>query len=289
MILIDYNAISIAAAIAARKFIDENEDSLRHCILNSIRAHNVSFRKKYGQVVICCDSHSWRRQVFPEYKAARRKEKSEADQQYWNMLFKVIDDTREDLEKYFPFKVIKVDGAEADDIIGTLCFQTEEFGHFEDVMIVSGDKDFLQLQTLPNVRQYSPIKKKELKESNPRTFLLEHVIKGDVSDGVPNILSPDNTFTDGLRQTPARRKLIDQLLEESNPLEGDTLSEEAKRNYYRNKRMIDLRHTPEDIQSEIIKQFEEQDKQSNSGVLSYLINKRHNMLIDCVEEFFYYE
>lgn len=288
MILIDYNAISIAAAIAARKFTDESEEALKHCILNSIRMHNVNFRKKYGQVVICCDSRSWRKDVYPEYKASRKQSRDD-DAEFWDRLFKVIDDLRQDLENFFPYKVIKVDDAEADDIIGALAYQTEEFGHFEDVMIVSGDKDFVQLQVLPNVSQYSPIQKKYLKEDNPRLYLLEHILKGDGGDGVPNVLSPDNTFVDGLRQTPVRKKFIDEVVSYSKPEEAQVFTEETRRNFHRNKKMVDLRETPVNIRERVLNKYhEQQDKNDNSKVLPYLINKRHKMLIDSVEDFFYY-
>lgn len=59
---------------------------------------------------------------------------------------------------------------EADDIINSLVEYTQEFGNYEKVMIISGDKDFAQLQKYSNVDQYSPITKSLLKSMTHMLF-----------------------------------------------------------------------------------------------------------------------
>jgi len=281
MQLIDFNAISIAAIMATK---DNNEEFHRHIILNGLRLHNVKNREKYGDMVICCDSKSWRRDLFPQYKANRNKESTPKEAEFWSSVFSTISNTLDDLREHFHYRVVKVDGCEADDIIGTLVEQTQEFGHFEEVMIISGDKDFAQLQKYDNVNQYSPVQKKFIKEKNPRSFLMEHIIKGDVSDGIPNILSDDNCFVESRRQTPLRSKKKQEILD---AIINDNMCEELKRNYMRNKKLIDLDEIPSTLKQDIINTYEDQDNFNNKGkILPYLISRRHNMLIESVQDFF---
>ena len=201
MIIIDYNGIAIGNIITQK--LDIQEDLIRHMILNTIRMYNKKFRDKYGSVVIACDSSSWRRDYFPNYKFKRREGREEDKSSInWNEVFRIINQVRDEIRDNFPYKVLHIDKCEADDIIATVVEQTQEFGQYEDVMIVSADKDFIQLHKHDNVRQYSPMTKKFIEDKNPRTYIAEHIFKGDSSDGVPNVLSPDNTFVDGIRSLP---------------------------------------------------------------------------------------
>jgi len=188
---------------------------------------------------------------------------------------------REEIRENFPYKVMHIEGCEADDCIAQLVEETQEFGKYDDVMIISSDKDFAQLQRYSNVKQYSPMQKKFIVEKNPRTVLQEHILQGDTSDGVPNVLSPDNTFTDGLRQTPLRKKLRDLLVEDPKS-QGD----EVYRNYLRNKKMIDLRECPDTIKTDIINKFDNQDQIGNKAkVFPFLVNKQCRLLLENVQEF----
>jgi len=283
MILIDFNQIAIAT-VAIRKLNDE--DMIRHMILNSIRMYNKKYRDEYGQMVICCDGpNTWRREYFPEYKANRKKgrDNSELD---WNAIFKTINLIRDEISTNLPYKVIQMDGCEADDIIGTLVLETQEFGKDEPVKIISSDKDFIQLHRFKNVSQFSPMQKKEVKDSNPRTYLFSHIMKGDSGDGVPNVKSADNTFVEeGLRQTPVRAKEIEAWLDNSERL-SEVMDSEVYRNYQRNKTLIDLNEIPENLSTSIINKFNNTKKPMQMKVLNYLIKKRCNQLIECVEEFY---
>ena len=282
MILIDYSQIALSNIIVQKL---NDESMIRHMILNSIRMYNKKHRDEYGQVVICADGmNTWRKEFFPEYKAARKKNRDESSQD-WTEIFRILHTVRDEIRDYLPYKVIHMEGVEADDIIGTLAMQTQEFGMDEPVMIISSDKDFIQLQKFKNVKQWSPIQKKFVTDKNPRTYLFNHIMRGDSGDGIPNVLSADDTFISENSQTPLRQTRIDNWLEYSDNLR-EHMDDEIYRNYQRNKKLIDLTDIPEDIQESIINNFNGQAKTPNMKVLNYLIKKRCNHLIEVVEEFY---
>ncbi len=284
MIIIDYNGIALGAIVTQKLAIEE--DLIRHMILNTIRMYNKKFRDEYGQLVIACDASSWRREYFPEYKYKRRESREEDKSTIdWSEVFRIINSVRDDLAENFPYKILHVDRCEADDIIGTLCENTQEFGKDEPVMIVSGDHDFIQLHKYKNVRQYSPITKKMITHKNPRQYLFEHVMKGDSGDGVPNVLSPDNTFVEKIRQSPVTQKKLDNWLASIEDLQN-VMDTDTYRNYCRNRKVIDLSQTPDDLKQEIINKYESIKPASKLKVLNYLIKKRCKMLIESVEEFY---
>lgn len=281
MILIDYSGIALSSIIV-NKTLDEN--MVRHMILNSIRMYRSKFHKEYGEVVIAADgANNWRRGAFPQYKATRRKDRGESDFD-WNEAFRILHMVKDEIKENFPYKVVHEEGCEADDIIGTLVQRTQEFGNYEPVMIISADGDFKQLQQYDNVKQFSPLFKKFVTEDHPRLHLSEKIIKGDKGDGIPNILSDDNVFVEGLRQTPISKKKMCEFL---NYLESPNTQEPSWwRNFQRNQMLIDLTKTPQHLKDHILESYDSQDPLSNKGkVLPYLINKKCKLLIECIEEF----
>ena len=247
--------------------------------------YNKKYRDEYGQMVICCDGfNTWRKQYYPEYKASRKKNRDNSDMD-WVEIFRVLHMVRDEIKENLPYKVVHQDGVEADDIIGTLVARTQEFGMDEPVMIISSDKDFIQLQKYRNVKQFSPIQKKMVTDKNPRTYLFNHIMRGDSSDGIPNVLSADDTFISEKNQTPLRQTKIDAWLETSDNLR-ESMDDDTYRNYQRNKKLIDLSDIPEDVSESIINNFNGQTKTPNMKVLNYLIKKRCNNLIEVVEEFY---
>ena len=281
MILVDMNQISLASMMMhlhmnKSKEIDEN--MVRHMILNSLRMYRTKYSSEFGELVLCYDSkHYWRRDYFPEYKSGRRKSREKSDLD-WNAIFLCLNKIKDELRDNMPYKFIEIYGAEADDIIGVLCSE-----YSDEIMIISGDKDFIQLQKYPNVKQYSPITKKSVNGENPGGYLKEHIIKGDTSDGVPNVLSPDNTFTDGLRQKPLTKKKITSWLEHD--FDDVAPNDEVKRNYQRNRKLIDLTYTPEELSSEIINTYKEAPYGDRSKLLNYFIQKRLRNLTESIGEF----
>ena len=279
MILLDYNAIAIGNVAVQRLAADEG--LIRHMILNSIRMYRQKFHKEYGEMVIVADGmNNWRKDAFPQYKAARRKKRDESTID-WQEVFRIINMVREEIQENFPYKVMHEDGCEADDVIAQLAIETQEFGKHEPVMIVSADGDFKQLQVYKNIKQFSPMTKKLVVENNPRTYLAVHILKGDAGDGVPNVLSDDNVFVDGRRQGILSAKKKAALLDDPRAL-GD----EIYRNYQRNQQLIDLKNCPQSVKESIINNFEQQDPWGNRPkVFPYLVQKRCKLLIECVGEF----
>ena len=279
MILLDYSQTVIGSfmAMGRGKPVVE-EDLLRHTILNSIRMFRNQFAKDYGEMVICCDDKdNWRKEVFPEYKANRRKNR-EKDPTDWKTLFELLHEMREELTKYFPYKVMHVDTAEADDIIGVLIEHCEE----NPTLILSSDKDFIQLQKYQGVRQWSPLQKKFV-VGDPAESLYDKTIRGDTGDGVPNILSSDDTLiTEGKRQTPITKKKM-ELWRGKKPEEF--CNEAMLRNYHRNKTLVDLGETPESIRINIVNQYDNQEAGDRSQLWNYFIDNRLKNLMDVIDEF----
>ena len=254
---------------------------VRHMILNSLRMYRQMFHEEYGELVICYDSrHYWRRDFFPEYKASRRKTR-ETSGHDWNDIFDCLNIVKEELIEFFPYKVLEVYGAEADDIIAALCLELE----FDNgkTLILSGDKDFVQLQKYTNVSQYSPITKKFVNGIDPHEYLYEHILKGDVSDGVPNVLSPDNTFVDGLRQRPLSKRKISSW---AGPMCEQMLpNDETKRNYQRNRKLIDLKESPHELFLECLESYHKAPEGDRSKLLNYFINNKLRELMDNIGDF----
>ncbi len=280
MILIDMNQIAVANLMMNLKMNNSktvDESMVRHMILNSIRMYRKEHHSEYGEVVLTWDSkHSWRRDYYPEYKAGRRKNREESNLD-WDDIFGTLNKIRDEIKENFPYKYLEVFGAEADDIIGFLCEENRD----EKILIISGDKDFIQLQKYPNVKQWSPITKKDVNGFNPTTYLKEHILRGDTSDGVPNVLSPDNTFTDGLRQRPLSRKKIQSWLLGG----GSDWNDEVKRNFQRNSTLIDLSRTPEELKNQIRLEYNNAPHGDRSKLLNYFMIYKLRELTDNIGDF----
>ena len=278
MIIVDINQIMISNLMVTihRDNLELSEDLVRHMVLNSLRGHNKKFKKQYGDMVIACDSGNvWRRQAFPNYKAGRKanREKSEHD---WTMIFDILSKVKDEIKTFLPYKVIEVESVEADDIIAVLCRRTNE-----KVLILSGDKDFIQLHN-DRIKQYNPVLNKFVGQGeNPSLYIREHILKGDRSDGIPNVLSDDNVFIEGRRQRPLSKKKIEAWCNEIVP----TFNEEEQKNYDRNKQLIDLGCIPRELEDKINREFDNFEVATRDKILGYFINKKLKTLIEVIDEF----
>ena len=282
MILVDYSGIAMGA-LFARGGGDE-EPLIRHFILNSLRMYNVKHRDEYGRMIICGDGGSWRKDYYPEYKASRKTNR-EKDSRDWDKIFNTFTNVRNEISEHLPFDVIHEFGVEADDIIATLVQQTQEFGKHEPVMIISADKDFIQLHKHGNVKQYSPITRKMVSHEDPVLYLREHIFRGDAGDGVPNVLSSDDTFIDeDKKQTPLSKKKIQTWLDDYDNLEN-VMPSQAYRNYQRNKKVIDLEEIPQEVKAKILDKYNSLKPTPNMKALNYLIVNRMNNLVESVGDF----
>jgi 5'-3' exonuclease len=279
MIVVDYSGIAISNIFTQR--LNVSESLIRHMILNSLRMYNVRHRKEYGNMVLACDGGSWRKEIFPQYKAHRKASRDSSGLD-WDEFFRILSMVRDEIAENFPYKVIHIQNIEADDIIGTLVEKTQGFGQHEPVMIISADKDFIQLQRYPNVKQFSPMTKSLVKEADPIRYLQEHIMRGDSGDGIPNILSPDNCFVDKLRQKPISSKNINAWIQDYNNL-STKMEQETYRNFQRNQALIDLSRVPQSKKDVIINTYD--STKTHLNILNYLITKRCGLLIECAEDF----
>lgn len=284
-ILVDYNQVILATlfvSIGNHTNAEIDENMIRHMFLNSLRSNRKKFTADYGELVICTDGkNSWRREVFPYYKANRRKgrEESELD---WAELFRIINLLRDELIEYFPYKVLHFDRLEADDIIGVLGhhFGTELNMGNEKILILSGDKDYIQLQKYANIDQYNPVMKKWVRDPNPHKYLMEHILKGDGGDGVPNVLSADNSIVVGERQKALTAKRMEILMQGP-----DKMDELTKSRYYRNKMMIDLNETPQKYKDMVLEEYAKEKDFGRTKLFNYFVEKRLKNLLTDIQDF----
>ena len=281
MILIDLTQVLIASLMAQTRGGKEpiNEDMVRHICLKSLAMYRKKYQRTYGELVLADDSYNvWRKDVYPFYKANRKKTRDK-DSKDWNQIFDCISIIREELKVNFPYKYICISKCEADDIIGTLC---EKYGDTENIMIVSGDKDFQQLQRYRKVKQFSPITKKNIKltQEQAEEYLRDHIISGDTGDGVPNVLSQDDVFVSGMRQRPLSKKEREVI---KDPLVAN--DDEVDRNLQRNRSLIDLTYIPNEYKNQILHEFDNVEVASRGGLLNYFIKNRLMDLEESIGDF----
>lgn len=279
MILVDFNAVAIAALLADKNEEYYNVDLLRHLVLNSLRSCRSRFKAEYGELVICYDSPTWRKLAFPFYKQNRQDER-EASRIDWNRVFENIRTIQEEINNVFPYRGLKVEGAEADDIIGVFChrFGTVEPLPMKDHLIYSSDKDFRQLLKYSNIQQYSPSRKDFITCDDPDGFLFEQILKGDRDDGVPNVRSYDTQLIDKVRQKPVTAKVVAEY----------QASEELQqsRTFLRNKALIDLTQTPKEIVEKINSEIDrEMEPKTRNNIRKYFMDKRLRQLIESIGDF----
>lgn len=298
MIILDYSQIALANILPFQTDLKRNTpeqtiDLIRHATLSTIKSYKKKYAPEYGDVVIACDGKSyWRKDAFPNYKAMRKvnRDKSDLD---WKLIFETLSEIREDLKTYFPYKVIHVDKAEADDVIAALVKYSQDHdllteGLFEEpqkVLIVSSDKDFIQLQKNKNVRQWSPMQRKyiEASQKDIDEYIITHIVKGDSGDGVPNILSKDDVFVNQERQKPVMKKRLAEFYEKGIDA---CRNDEEKRNFQRNSMLVNFKYIPNDVHNSIIEAYENVKPQGDKmKIMDYLIKNKCRLLLDDLEEF----
>jgi len=283
MILIDNNQLLISNVFVAMKHSDiEDENTLRHLVVNTYRYYNQKFKNEYGDMIICHDSSKcWRKDIFEYYKSNRKKAKQKS-QHDWDKIFDTITTIRAEIEQNFPWKNISVPCTEADDIIAVIA---EYSSPMESVLVVSSDKDFQQLQKYSNVKQWSPTRNDYLVCEDPDEYLLEHIISGDSSDGIPNILSDDDTFmVEDKRQKPCGKKKINAYKIAYKM--GEVHCPTIQSNWIRNENMIDFAKIPSKIKEEIMKEYNKEHVRDTKNIFPYLVEHKLTKLMESVEELY---
>lgn len=291
MILVDMNQVMISNLMVQTKLSDGiDKDLVRHMVLNSLRFYRSKFSEEYGELVLCYDSKRyWRREFFPYYKCNRKKDRKQSNLN-WHQIFEVLNEIRDEIRENLPYKVMEVDGAEADDIISILTKHQaytnirlqKDMQPAVKVLILSGDKDFIQLHKYPWLTQYNPVMKKYLNGVDPKKYIEEHVLKGDKSDSIPNFLSPDDTFFSGKRQKPLGKKAIERLV---NLSPDQFCTDEQMQQYNRNRTLIDFEYIPVEVENKIIESYDSLTVPSRSKIYNYLVSNNLVNLLEKIGDF----
>jgi hypothetical protein len=291
MILVDMNQITIGNIMAESKGQPSlNPDLIRHMVINNLRTIRNKYSQQYGEMVICYDyPRSWRKNLFPQYKEARKRERKNSDFD-WPALFNLLNEIKQELVEYFPYKVMQVEYCEADDVIAVLARSNSQK---EKILIISSDGDFQQLQKYPNIDQYSPILKKMISCDDPSEYLFEHIVRGDSSDGVPNILSPDDVFIQETgRQSPISKKKYQTWLDAwknsgttNRDIKSISQDDNMLININRNSILIDFDNIPEQLCSDVLNKYETMPTAGRDKIVNYFMTKGMRNLIQHASEF----
>jgi hypothetical protein len=282
MILVDFSQLMVGGLMAhAKTQSDVSEDLLRHMVLNTLRSYRKQYKKTYGELILCIDSrHYWRRDVFPNYKHARKKAREDSKFD-WPIIFKWFDKIKAELKEHFPYKMIDVMAAEADDVIGVL----SKYKHMEEkILILSSDKDFIQLHKYKNVKQYSPMQRKWVRHIDPVGYAKEHIIRGDHGDGIPNFLSGDDFLVEGIRQHPIAKKKVAVWLTQT-PEEICEGNEEMMERWQRNELLTQFDKVPELLQNDILNAFKKEPKGARKKLYNYFVMNKLQNLMDVIGDF----
>lgn len=287
--LVDFSQIIISTVLAA---MDQGEklsvDTIRHLTLNSIRSGVMKQRNEYPETVICFDNGEggyWRKKLAFYYKGQRKKQQAKSKWD-WDTIYEAINTVRDELRENMPYKTIWLRGVEADDIIAVL---TKHLHKDHNILITSGDGDFTQLQKFgKSVRQWSPIQEKWIKPKfgSPRNDLLTKIVKGDAKDGIANIKSPSDWVInkpEGKRAPSITKKILEQVYDADNPQElfdGDELER-----FQENEKLLDFELIPDDIQNDIIEQYNTVEVAPKRKIYPYFVKKRLTNLMEKVSEF----
>ena len=278
-ILVDYSQVFISNIVKQLNMgkIEIEEDLVRHTVLNTLRYYKTKFKEEFGELILCCDNRRyWRRDLFKYYKAHRKKAREESDID-WNSLFECLNKIKQEIKDVFPYVTMEVNYTEADDIIAVLAEHLKQ-----DSVIVSSDKDFGQLTKFPWVRQFSPTKKEFIEIENPIEFKREHIMKGDRGDRIPNFLSEDSCFVDGVRQTPLSYKKIDHWKKLNPEVFCDR---KMMKGYKRNQKLVDFDFIPDNIRQSILDEYESYARNDRGKIFNYFIANRLKNLMEQIGEF----
>ncbi len=296
MICIDYSQILIANCLSQGEYfekgkpIDKMESIARHTILMSLLSYKNQFGKKYGDIIICVDGgDNWRKNIFPQYKAVRKSDREDSSTD-WKSIFDLGRVIRQEIQDVFPFKVVRENTAEADDVIAVLCKYTQDNELTQDgleetpqkFLTISSDGDFKQLFKYKNYAQYNPIMRKAVARPEAN-FLIEKIIKGDAGDGVPSVLCANDFFINKDsygRATPITKKVIDKFTNKTGLTEIDLTR------FERNQKLIDFDHIPKDVSDKIIDTYLMTPVAKNkSAVFDFFLKNKISKSID-IQSFF---
>lgn len=247
MMIVDFSQLFMCCLFGSVKNSGVNEDVITHSFFSRLFEYKQLF-PEYGKVVVAFDGKKlWRKDVFPNYKANRAEARAKQDID-WSAVFSVLNTMKNDIKTKLPVCSVEVDEAEADDVVAVM---SSSFHMKENIMIISSDKDFIQLQCLDGVKQYSPTSNSLVYSDDPSRDIKIKLLKGDSNDGVPNIFSDDDALVKKQRQKPIYESKIDDYyltIEEGK-------DESIVKNFKRNKTLIDFKCIPKHVKIKILEGY----------------------------------
>jgi len=280
-------SIKIEETVSGDKVYDRLNDPnlFRHLIITGLIGFKSMFHVKINDIILAFDHPvNWRKKKFEYYKQNRKKGREESNID-WEAFFGLINQFQDELIDLFPFQGIYCKYAEADDIIATIVERCQD----DEFIIVSSDKDFYQLQKYKNVLyQWSTYHKSRVDIRNPKLDLLLKVMNGDAGDGIPNILSDDDTFVmEKKRQKPLGVKKAMKLVKEKKLRVMLEENPKIKSNYNRNRLLIDFDKIPSKLKERILLKYERKQMGRNKlKLLSYFREHKLSVLSGRTNEFF---
>jgi 5'-3' exonuclease len=302
MILVDYNQAALAGIFAFQEDIKAGKDVeniVRHAVINSLFNYKRRYASKYGELVICADARGgyWRKEIFKHYKGTRAKSREESDFP-WDTVFNILNQLREDIKLYFPWRIVHIDKAEADDVIAILTKHAASLGgkktglydDEEPVFIISSDHDFKQLHIYDGVKQWCPRQEKLITVNSKKEIkklIIEHIVKGDSGDGIPNIRMPSSYFMKGKNVVPRQKSIKTSWLEEFYEKGIDACQSKFQRHRYQfNERLVSFEFIPDHIEQAILDYYKNNPpKGTKLKTLEYLTQHRCRLLAEQITEF----
>jgi 5'-3' exonuclease len=220
---------------------------------------------------------SWRKTLSAIYKAQREelREKT-ADTVDWNAFYTFMEEFVHELRDVFPFYVPLIPHLEADDIIGWL---TKTLPAEYEKTLVSGDGDYVQLLKYPNTKLWSPNKKAFVTGVDPEYELLFKILIGDVSDNIPGCQrGVGKVRAAKLITSGALPKMLNEVDAEGKPCE-------FRRNFDRNKKLIDMDMIPAGLTQRIQDNLVAYNLPDGSKIFNYFLDKKLREMLDNIEKY----
>lgn len=289
MIIVDMSQIEHATAFVQHKLTGtDDKRRIEEGVFASLVHIHDKLCPKYGNTIVaCCDHKSpWRADFFAPYKAERKIRRAESgiDWRYVRTGFRACEDA---LHACTDVVVVRVQGAEGDDCISVVADRNQydkdrmslgglAIGGDEPTVIVSSDKDYGQI---PNVDRFDP-RKGIFLPYNPQAALAAIVIDGDRTDGVPNVISDDDTFiVSGKRQntmTAVRRSKLEAMYYAGDFEDRPATKDLPATHWNRNRWLVDFKFIPPSVQSDIMDEFDAARTKKRDPAFEYLFE--HNMM-----------
>ena len=300
MITVDFSQAVIASCFVfkddlRKADISECVNIIRHAFLTTLKGYKQKFMGEYGsELVLLADGDSyWRKDIFPEYKFSRKKQREDSDMP-WDKVNECKKILLEEMKKYSPYRILIHPKAEADDLFAILvryvaAKRVDETALFdaesERVIMCASDGDLKQLHS-KTVRQHSPMTKTfvTLDGVKPEAFLREKILTGDSGDGIPNVFSSKTCFVEKVRQTPCTQKKMAPILE-SAVLEDGTHDEFVRDRITLNRTLVDFNEIPEYIITEVLELYSKPHRGNKESLFRYLSKNRCSMLLDEIDKF----